>query len=82
MTRIRTIAPEEATGPLAKLYRSAIRRAGKIYEIVRCQSLRPNVLAASTELYVEVMQSEESALTRAQREMLATAVSRANRCFY
>lgn len=82
MTRIRTIAPEEATGPLARIYRRAIERAGKVYQILRCQSLRPEVLEASTELYVEVMQSERSALTRARREMLATAVSRANRCFY
>lgn len=82
MAWIRTIDPERATGLLGRIYREALDRTGKIFNILRCQSLRPEVLDASTELYREVMHSERSALSRAQREMIATAVSRANRCFY
>ena len=82
MTRIRTIDPEEATGLLARLYREALERAGKIFNVLRCQCVRPEVLEASTALYAEVMHSDRSPLTRAQREMIATAVSRANECFY
>ncbi len=55
---------------------------GRVFGILRCQSVRPDVLAASTALYLEVMVSDRSPLSRAQREMIATAVSRANRCFY
>ena len=82
MTRIRTIDPDQAEGLLARLYRQAIRRAGKVFQILRCQSVRPEVLERSTELYLEVMQSDRSPLTRMQRELVATAVSSANRCFY
>lgn len=82
MTWIRTIAPEDATGLLGRIYREASRRAGKVFGILRCQSLRPGALEASTALYLEVMHSERSPLSRARREMIATAVSSANRCFY
>lgn len=82
MTWIRTVAPDEATGLLARLYREAKERAGKVFHVLRCQSVRPEVLERSTALYTEVMHSERSPLTRAQREMIATAVSRANDCFY
>ena len=82
MAWIKTIGPEDAEGLLKQLYRAAVRRAGKVYNVVRLQSQRPKVLRASTQLYIELMHSAEIALTRAQREMIATAVSRANDCFY
>ncbi len=81
MAWIRTVAPEEAEGLLAKLYRAAVKRAGKVFNVLRIQSLRPRVLRASTQLYLEVMYGE-SGLSRAQREMIATSVSHANDCFY
>jgi uncharacterized peroxidase-related enzyme len=82
MAWIRTIDPAEAVGLLKRLYDEAVRRAGKVFNVVRLQSLRPRVLQASTQLYIELMHSREGRLTRAQREMIATAVSRANRCDY
>lgn len=82
MAWIRTVDPSQATGLLARLYREAVRRAGKVFHVLRIQSPRPEVLEASIALYVEVMHSERSPLSRARREMIATAVSRANRCFY
>lgn len=82
MSWIRTVAPDEAKGLLAQLYGQALRRAGRVYNILRLQSPRPPVLQASIELYLEVMHSADSPLSRAQREMLATTVSRANACHY
>ncbi len=82
MAWITTVSPAEATGPLKRLYQSALERAGKVFNVIRIQSVQPKTLAASTRLYSEVMQSPSSALTRAQREMIATAVSRANACHY
>ena len=67
---------------MARLYDAAVKRAGKVFNILRLQSQRPKVLRASTQLYMEVMFSDDNGLSRAQREMIATAVSRANRCFY
>ncbi len=82
MAWIRTVAPEEASGLLRRLYDAAVRRAGKVFHILELQSPRPRVLQASTQLYMEVMHSPESGLTRAEREMIATAVSRAVGCHY
>jgi alkylhydroperoxidase family enzyme len=82
MTWIRTVAPAEATGLLRRLYDEAIGRAGKVFQVLRCQSLRPEVLEIGVELYKEVMISSRSPLSRAQREMIAVAVSRANQCHY
>ncbi len=82
MTWIETVDPEDAMGLLARLYAAAVKRAGKVFNVIRLQSPRPRVLRASTQLYMEVMHSESSPLSRAQREMIATAVSRANSCHY
>ena len=82
MAWIKTIAPEKASGLLGRVYESAIRRAGKVFNILRLQSLRPEVLSSSIRLYSELMHSSRSGLTRAQREMIATVVSRANDCHY
>lgn len=82
MAWIKTIPPEEASGLLRRLYDEAIQRAGKLYNVIRIQSLRPDVLRASTLLYTELMRSKAGALTRAQREMIATVVSSINGCHY
>jgi len=82
MAWIPIVAPERASGLLKKLYDEALARAGRVFHILRIQSLRPRALRASTQLYVEVMHSPDSPLTRAQREMIATVVSRTNGCFY
>jgi len=82
MAWIRTIAPDEATGLLKRLYDQALARAGKVFNVLRLQSLRPEVLKAGVALYTEVMISPRSPLSRAQREMIAVAVSRANQCHY
>lgn len=82
MTWIRTVEPSRAEGQLARLYAAAVQRAGRVFNIIRSQSLRPPVLRASTQLYLEVMHSSASPLSRAQREMIATVVSRINHCHY
>ncbi len=82
MAWINTVSPDDASGLLRRLYEAAIRRSGKVFNIIRLQSLRPEVLRTSTQLYLEVMHSAKSPLSRAQREMIATAVSRANACEY
>ena len=82
MAFIRTIAERDAGGLLKRLYEEAHERAGKIFNVIRIQGVRPEVLEASTRLYTEVMHSERSPLSRAQREMIATVVSQKNNCFY
>jgi alkylhydroperoxidase family enzyme len=78
---LRLIDVEDATGPLREEYEAAVGRAGKVFNIVKAMSLRPEVLRRSMELYKGVMH-EPCGLSRQQRELLATVVSRANDCFY
>ena len=82
MAWIRTVGADEAEGLLARLYREAVARAGKVFGVLRVQSLQPRVLETSTELYRRVMFGASEPLTRAQREMIAVTVSRANGCEY
>ncbi len=82
MPWIRTVPPEEATGLLRQIYDAAVRRAGRVYNVVRLQSLRPKALDASMRLYLELMHAPGGALTRAQREMIAVVVSATNGCHY
>jgi uncharacterized peroxidase-related enzyme len=78
---LRLIDVSEATGALKAEYDAAVLRAGKVFNIVRSMSLRPAVLSRSMELYRAIM-FEPSGLSRQERELLATVVSRANECFY
>ena len=82
MAWIRTVRPDQATGSLKRQYDAAIKRAGKVYQIIEIQSLRPNLLRASTQLYIELMHSPEGKLRRDQREMIAVTVSQVNDCHY
>ena len=82
MAWIELTRPDEAEGLLRRLYDTAVKRAGKVFQILQVQSPRPETLRASTQLYLEVMYSPASPLSRRQREMIATAVSRANACHY
>jgi hypothetical protein len=82
MPFIDTVAPERAEGLLRKLYDAAIARAGKVFAVIRIQSLLPRMLEASTELYLRVMHGKDEPLTRAQRELLASYVSMINACEY
>ena len=79
---IRTIGVEEATGAVAEYYKAAVARAGKVFHIVRAMSLRPDQLRDSMSFYRTLMFAPTSALPRAEREMIAVVVSRANRCHY
>ena len=81
MAWIRVIPPEEASGRLRKLYDVAMKRAGRVYHIVRTMSLAPRVLETSFDLYSAVMFAREG-LTRRQRELLAVVVSAKNDCHY
>jgi len=78
---IEIVAHEESTGLLRSEYDAALKRAGRIWNIVGIMSQNPRVMKASMEFYVAVMFGPSS-LSRAQREMLAVVVSACNRCVY
>ena len=78
---LRLIEEGEATGVLKAEYDAAIARAGKVFNIVKAMSPNPDVLHRSMELYKGVMFGP-SQLSRQERELLATVVSRENDCYY
>jgi hypothetical protein len=81
MAWIKQISLEEATGSLKLIYEGSIKRAGRIFNIVRAQSLRPSTLKAGIELYAAAVLAP-SELSRRQQEMLAVVVSSVNGCHY
>ena len=81
MAHLRLIDVEDATGLLKEEYDAAVGRAGKVFNVVKAMSLRPGVLKRSMELYTGIMFGS-SGLSRIERELLATVVSRANDCHY
>jgi alkylhydroperoxidase family enzyme len=78
---VKTISPEDADGDLKIEYDKAVKRAGRVWRIVRMMSPNPAALRESMRFYRAVMHGP-SPLTRAQREMLAVVVSKANDCHY
>lgn len=72
---------DEADGPLRKLYDDVRRYSGRVPYVIKAFSLRPRVLSRHTPLYREIMFSEGE-LSRTDRELIATVVSRTNGCRY
>lgn len=81
MPYIQQFSDEEASGPTKHELEAAHKRAGRVWNIVRIMSQNGHVMRESMHLYGALMHGE-SPLSRAQREMLATVVSRANHCEY
>lgn len=81
MAWIEKIEPADAGRRLGRIYVAAMARAGKVYEILKVQSLEPRILDAWLRLYTAVMFGP-SGLTRVERELVGTVVSRTNGCGY
>ena len=81
MARIKIIEHDEATGRLLDIYNDLIAKRGKIAEVHKIQSLRPESIVKHMDLYLEIMFSK-SELNRAEREMMAVVVSVTNDCEY
>jgi uncharacterized peroxidase-related enzyme len=80
MTYIKTIADDEAEGTVAKIYEQG-RKAGGVYATARLLSTWPELMAMEERRYQTVMLNE-TALSRAEKEMIGTAISVKNRCTY
>lgn len=78
---IEEIPPESATGATKRAYDEAMRRAGRIWNIVSIMSQNGPAMGDSMRFYATVMFGE-SPLSRAQREMIAVVTSKANGCHY
>ncbi len=79
---IRTVDEAEAADHVKAMYEALIKQRGWVPNIVKVHSIRPDGLRAAMQMMNATMYSQTSGLTRAQREMIATVVSVANRCHY
>jgi alkylhydroperoxidase family enzyme len=76
------MASEPAGAPaLEEFYRRTEARAGKLPNIARVQSLRPTTALRGFDLYCQVM-DDPTGLSRRERILIATVVSKVNGCFY
>jgi len=81
MPYIKQFSNDEATGIAKQELDAAMKRAGRVWNIVRIMTPNGDVMRASMGFYRAAMFGE-SPLSRAQREMLAVVVSGANHCVY
>jgi alkylhydroperoxidase family enzyme len=82
MPWVETVPPETATGRLREVYERARARAGgRVPNITQLQSLRPETLGLGLSLYCLLM-DDPTGLTRRERVLIATVVSKVNGCHY
>lgn len=81
MSWINEIPEDQATGALAAAYERIGTTRGKVANILRVHSLRPDALMHHMDLYGGLLFGP-GGLSRAQREMIAVVVSRENDCAY
>ncbi|MFQ5603547.1 MAG: carboxymuconolactone decarboxylase family protein [bacterium] len=81
MAWIETISEDDARGSLKQQYDAAVKRTGRVFNIVKISSLRPEILRTFMQLYLKLMQTP-SGLSRPQKEMIAVVVSVLNKCHY
>ena len=81
MPWVPTIPEDQAAGTLAEVYQKARERAGKVPNIAKLQSLRPETTARGFDLYCQLMDAP-TGLSRRERVLIATVVSKLNGCLY
>ncbi len=83
MPRIRWVEEEEATGPLAEIYRTYMETKGRtrVAGILKCFSHRPDFLQDVIDFSNRIHFSDGH-LDRNTKEMIATYVSALNSCPY
>ena len=81
MAYIETIHEGNASGELAALYQRVGNPDGTVDNVMKVHGLNPESLRTHFEMYVAALH-KPSPLSRAEREMVATEVSRLNGCEY
>jgi uncharacterized peroxidase-related enzyme len=81
MAWVRTVESAEAEGYVKSMYEGILKQRGWIPNIVKSTTIRPELTRAWMGVFTTLMFGA-SELSRAQREMIATVVSVANRCRY
>jgi uncharacterized peroxidase-related enzyme len=81
ISRLRVPEEESLPEDIGALLEEMRRKPGFVPNVYRAYALRPNQLRGFVALYDSIM-ADDSELTKAEREMIAVAVSAQNHCFY
>jgi alkylhydroperoxidase family enzyme len=81
MAWVRSVGGDAATGELHDVYQRVRARAGFIANIARVQSLRPKTTALGFDLYCQIM-DDPTGISKRERVLIATVVSKINGCHY
>ncbi len=81
MAWVQTVAEEAASDRLHEVYQRVRERAGLVPNIAKLQSLRPNTMERGFDLYCQLM-DDPTGITKRERLLIATVVSKVNGCFY
>jgi uncharacterized peroxidase-related enzyme len=81
MSWIKEIGEQDADDELKVIYDSIIKSRGKVSNIMKVHSLAPSSMKAHMDLYLEMV-FKRPGLSRAEREMVGTYLSRLNGCSY
>ena len=81
MSWIKTVPENEADGQLAEIYDQTTAKFGNVINLVKIQSLSPETMSIGRQLYSHLM-TKPGGLSRLQRVLIATVVSKINGCYY
>ena len=81
MAWVRTSPEEGASGKLQEVYQRVRERAGFVPNIAKVQSLRPVTTLRGFDLYCQIM-DDPTGLSKRERVLIATVVSKVNGCLY
>lgn len=81
MSWIKTVPEDQADGMLASIYEETRAKCGRVINLVKVQSLRPEIMAIGRQKYRHLMDGP-GGLTKLQRVLIATVVSKTNGCYY
>jgi len=81
MAWVQTVAVEAASGKLQEMYQRVRERAGMVPNIAQVQSLRRQTMERGFDLYCQVM-DDPTGLSKRERVLIATVVSKVNGCWY
>jgi uncharacterized peroxidase-related enzyme len=81
MAWVQIVPEENAAGQLKEIYRRVAERAGFVPNIAKVQSLRPKTMERGFDLYCQIM-DDPSGISKRERVLIATVVSKINGCLY
>jgi uncharacterized peroxidase-related enzyme len=81
MAWVQMVPEDAASEDLRDVYARVRARAGSVPNIAKLQSLRPRTTARGFDLYCQIM-DDATGLSKRERVLIATVVSKVNGCLY